>query len=214
MSGTSASEDTPEGRQIVHIVDDDANTRATLTRLVGELGFEAVAYASGPEFLANLPETDLACLLLDYHMEELSGLDTLKELRRRNVQLPVVMMNGQGDVRLAVEAMKLGASDFIEKPHDLDGLRIALQEACERSLEQHIKAGERTRAQDIINALTPRERDVFNLLILGHSTKQVARDLNLSPRTVDVYRAGLYQKTLSSGIADLVRLAFHAGILE
>ena len=210
----SASEDKPKGRQIVHIVDDDANMLEALTLLVRELGFEAVVYASGSEFLKGVPETDLACLLLDYHMEELSGLDTLKELRRRNMQLPVIMMNGQGDVRLAVEAMKLGASDFIEKPHDLDALRIVLQEACERSREQHLKTEERARALEIFNSLTPRERDVFNLLILGHSTKQVARELNLSPRTVDVYRAGLYQKTLSSGIADLVRLAFRAGILE
>ena len=213
MPADSTPEDQPQDRQIVYIVDDDDGTRESLAGLVRESGFRPVTYASGSEFLKETPEPDSACILLDYHMQGFDGLDTLNELRRRNIIIPTIMMNGRDNVRLAVEAMRLGAFDFIEKPHDVKSLLVPLREACERSRELQEQTEERTHAREIIDTLTPRERDVFNLLILGHSTKEVARELSLSPRTVDVYRASLYQKTYSSGIADLVRLAFHAGVL-
>jgi len=199
---------------VVYIVDDDAATLEALAGMVRESGYTPVTFGSGTEFLDEAPDSGSACLLLDYHMQGLGGLDTLLELRRRNITLPTIMMNGRDNVRLAVQAMKLGAFDFIEKPHDTRALQESLREACARSRELHEKSEERLRAQAAVEALTPRERDVFNLLILGASTKEAARELGLSPRTVDVYRAGLYQKTGSSGIADLVRLAFHAGILD
>lgn len=213
MPTDTAPEETPEDRQIVYIVDDDDATRALLAGLVRESGFQPVTYASGSEFLKQIPQADSACILLDYHLQGFDGLDTLNEMRRRNILIPTIMMNGRGNVRLAVEAMRLGAFDFIEKPHDAKTLIVSLREACQRSRELQEQSEERAQARAIVDTLTPRERDVFNLLILGHSTKEVARELNLSPRTVDVYRSGLYQKTLSSGIADLVRLAFHAGVL-
>lgn len=204
----------PETRQIVYIVDDDADTRESLAGFVRESGFEPVTYASGEDFLEQPPQPESACVLLDHHMQGLDGLDTLSEMRRRNIVIPAIMMNGMDNVRLAVEAMRRGAFDFIEKPHNAGALQESLREASERSRELLEKSEERTHAQEIVDTLTPRERDVFNLLILGYSTKEVARELELSPRTVDVYRAGLYHKTNSSGIADLVRLAFHAGILD
>ena len=214
MSSDPTTGEARDDRLIVYIVDDDAGERESLAGFVRKSGFQPVTYASGTEFLAQAQDAETACVLLDYHMHDIDGLNTLKEMRRRNIAIPTIMMNGQGDVPLAVKAMRLGAFDFIEKPHKTDMLLESLREACEYSRELHEQMEERARATELVGTLTPRERDVFNLLIMGMSTKEVARELNLSPRTVDVYRSGLYQKTLSNGVADLVRLAFHAGILE
>ena len=214
MSEEKPPEENLASRQIVHIVDDDAETRENLAGLVRQAGFVPSLYASGEDFLAQTPDRESACILLDYHMQGLDGLDTLSAMQQRNISIPTIMMNGGDNVPLAVEAMRRGAFDFIEKPHLAAALQVSLRRASERSKEMHEKEEVRTRAADTIATLTPRERDVFDLLILGRSTKEIARALDLSPRTVDVYRAGIYQKTGTSGIAELVRLAFRAGILD
>ncbi|MCA8904456.1 MAG: response regulator [Hyphomonas sp.] len=200
--------------QTVYIVDDDAGVLDSLATLIALSGYHPETFSSGRAFLDAAPEHSRACLLLDYYMPDMDGLDVLDAMRARKISVPTIMMTAHGDIRLAVEAMKRGALDFIEKPWESAELLNALNRACDLSHRMHEQTEDRSNALDLIERLTPREREVFELLIMGKSTKEVARDLSLSPRTVDVYRAGLHQKTEATGIADLVRLAFRAGILN
>jgi two-component system, LuxR family, response regulator FixJ len=198
----------------IFVADDDAAIRDSLDVLFDAASLACEIFASGDELLKRMSGTEAGCILLDYFMPGRNGLETLKALRERNVGLPVIMITAHGEVGLAVQAMKAGASDFIEKPWEQDRLLGVLKRAIEldRSKRDIVKG--RHEANAIIESFTPREKEVFDELITGASNKVIARSLKISPRTVEFYRSNVFEKSGSTSVAELVRLAFIAGLMQ
>lgn len=197
-------------RGCVHVVDDDAGMQASLVFLLETLGFSAKIYANAEALLAVLPTLGEGCILSDVRMPGLDGIALLGRIRALHRPLPVVIMTGHGDVPMAVEAMRLGAVDFIEKPFSDDTLLCAL----ERAMAEGENAVDPARAafKARIAGLSPRERQVFEGMVGGHANKVMARDLGISPRTVEIYRANVMAKTEAQSLSDLVRAAVKAGL--
>jgi len=196
--------------QRVHIVDDDEAIRDSVAALLATAGFACETYNSAADFL-NRAGSDAGCALIDVRMPGMDGIALLNELRSRGSALAVIIMTGFADVPLAVQAMKLGAVDFVEKPAPRD----ALVAAVSRALDQEKPADgsdERTAAQTRLERLTEREREVLALLVSGDANKVVAHKLGISPRTVEIHRSRLMEKTQAGSLAELVRLAIAAGI--
>jgi two-component system response regulator FixJ len=197
---------------VIHIIDDDDAIRDSLTFLLETSGFAARAYESAEQFLEARMDAAPGCILTDVRMPEMSGLDLVRRLNEVGSTLPVVMMTGHADVPLAVEAMKAGVIDFIEKPFDdetlLESLRTALRE------DRRPMAVDPRRAATIerFEALTARERQVLEGLVAGRPNKVIAYDLGISPRTVEVYRANVMTKTQAGSLSELVRMALSAGL--
>lgn len=195
----------------VHVIDDDDGLRDALAFLLEVHGFDARFYASADAFLAALP-VETGCVLTDIRMPGLNGLELVRELTARGVTLPVVVMTGHGDIPLAVEAMKAGVVDFIEKPFDDDRLLRALRAAATAIRPSDAPGAGRAAAEQRLSQLSPRERDVLDGVIQGKLNKQIAFDLEISPRTVEIYRANLMSKTGARSVAELVRIALAAGL--
>lgn len=198
----------------VYVIDDDDAMRDSLHFLLGTADFHVALFESAHQFLDTLPNTDFGCILSDIRMPGIDGLELLKRLKANRSPLPVLIMTGHGDVPLAVEAMKLGAADFLEKPFEDDRL-IGMIDAALRTAE----AGARSKAatEDIaarIQSLTPRERQVMDGLVAGLSNKLIAREYDISPRTIEVYRANVMTKMQAGSLSELVRLAMRAGALK
>jgi two-component system response regulator FixJ len=191
---------------VVHVIDDDDAVRQSLAFLLISSGFAVRTYASARMFLDGLSAVQPGCVVTDVRMPGLSGLDLQRELLSRRIALPVIVMTGHGDVPLAVEVMKAGAVDFIEKPFSDEKMIAAIQAGLNRY--QH--DAERTDAACTVEAklsiLTPREREVLDGLIAGLPNKTIAYDLNISPRTVEVHRASLMAKMGAASLPDLVRM--------
>lgn len=198
----------------VYVVDDDAGMRDSLGALLEAKGYDYRLLESGEALLDVLNGTEAGCVLLDYSMAGMDGLATLRALRERGIAIPVILITAHGDVELAVKAMRAGASDFIEKPWNRAALFDTLERAIEQDRNTRELAASRRNAREIIASFTPREKDVFDQLITGASNKLVARALDLSPRTVEFYRANVLEKSGVSGVAGLVRLAFMAREIE
>lgn len=203
----------PSEKVMVHIIDDDEAMRESLMFLLRTAKIEAEAFASAPAFLASLPDSRLSCLITDIRMPEMSGLDLLRRLRELNIDVPVIVITGHGDVPLAVEAMKFGAIDFLEKPFDDEVLLASVRSALQRQQGQAKRHAERADIESRIAALSNRERDVLGGLVAGRANKQIAYDLGISPRTVEIYRANLMDKMQAGSLSDLVRMALIVGIL-
>ncbi|HYD27696.1 response regulator FixJ [Brevundimonas sp.] len=195
----------------VHVIDDDEGLRDALAFLLDVNGVEACFYPSANEFLDALPVAD-GCILTDIRMPGLTGLELVRELKHRGATFPVIVMTGHGDVPLAVEAMKAGVVDFIEKPFDdahlISAIRTALTNL--RSVEEPDVA--RRAAEERLSQLSPRERDVLVGVVEGKLNKQIAFELEISPRTVEIYRANLMSKTRARNVAELMRIALAAGL--
>ncbi len=201
-----------ETGRYVHLVDDDEAIRRSASFMLRTSGYLVKTYASGVELLAVAKEAVPGCVLLDVRMPEMDGLEVQAALRERGVLLPVVVMTGHGDVNTAVQAMKLGAVDFIEKPFEKAVLLNALEAGFERldkSAKQHARAGE---ARVKLGVLTPRELDVMKGLVRGHPNKTIAYDLDISPRTVEIHRANLMTKLEVNSLSEALRIAFAAGL--
>ena len=197
--------------KLVHLVDDDEAIRRSASFLLKTSGYLVKSYASGAELLKER-EIAPGCILLDVRMPEMDGLQVQHELCGRGIGLPVVVMTGHGDVNVAVQAMKAGAVDFIEKPFEKAALLSAIEEGFAR-IRQASRQGQRAdEARVRLQALTPREHDVLEGLVRGHPNKTIAYDLDISPRTVEIHRANLMSKLGVASLSEALRIAFAAGL--
>jgi two-component system response regulator FixJ len=193
--------------RIVHLVDDDEAVRRSAGFMLKTSGYKVSAYPSGVELLKEGKDLPPGCILLDVRMPEMDGLQVQEALKQRGIGHPVIVMTGHGDVTVAVQAMKAGAVDFIEKPFEKAVLLSAIEEGfsrIEHAGRSHARAEE---AQVRLQALTPRERDVLEGLVRGHPNKTIAYDLEISPRTVEIHRANVMSKMAASSLSHLVRMA-------
>jgi two-component system response regulator FixJ len=198
----------------VYVIDDDEAMRDSLQFLLDSADFDVALFETALNFLDALPSLDFGCVVSDVRMPGLDGIELLTRMKASHSTFPIVIMTGHGDVPLAVEAMKLGAIDFLEKPFEDDRL-IGMIDAAIRQAEPAAKSEAVT--LDIasrIATLSPRERQVMDGLIAGLSNKLIARDYDISPRTIEVYRANVMTKMQANSLSELVRLAMRAGILN
>ena len=204
----------PSDTDIVHVVDDDEAMRDSMAFLLRAENFQVQTYADAADFLAALPQIKVGCVVTDVRMPGMSGIELLQRLRELKVSLPVIVVTGHGDVPLAVEAMKTGALDFIEKPFDDDvflrAVRLALSAQAVDSQRQAQKATINSRLESLSN----REREVLEGLVAGHPNKTIAYDLGISPRTVEIYRANVMEKMQAKSLSELVRMALVGGLLD
>jgi two-component system response regulator FixJ len=203
-----------QSTNLVHLIDDDEAVRASLAFLLSTAKIGVRTYESAAVFLAALPDAVTGCVVTDVRMPGMSGIDLLRELKARKLTMPVIVITGHGDVQLAVEAMKIGAADFIEKPFDDDVLLAAVRGALSRSEKNAEREGERAKLIEKLDTLSNRERDVLDGLVAGKPNKIIAFDLGISPRTVEIYRANVMTKTGAGSLSDLVRMALLAGTIE
>lgn len=190
----------------VHVIDDDPAVRHSLDRLLSAAGFRVSCYAAVASFLAVAPRLHPGCVLLDLRMPDMDGLQLQSRLLDLEIALPVIVMTGQGDVKSAVAAMKLGAVDFIEKPYSDHVLILAIEAALARA-GRPARSQEAEQAAHRIEQLSPRERQVLDALVAGHSNKIIAFELGLSVRTVEVHRARMLARLGVRQFADAIRLA-------
>lgn len=191
---------------VVHVIDDDEAVRHSLAFLFASSGFPVRIYESAVAFLDALTVLQPGCVLTDVRMPGMSGLDLQRELIARRIALPVIVMTGHGDVALAVEAMKAGAVDFIEKPFSDETILNAIRAAFDRHARDTAQNGEAAAAAARLETLTPREREVLDGLVAGLPNKTIAYDLDISPRTVEVHRANLMTKMAAASLPELVRM--------
>jgi two-component system response regulator FixJ len=199
---------------IVHVIDDDEAVRQSLAFLLKTAGLEARVYDSAKSFLDHLPQVKSGCIVTDVRMPDLSGIDLLHRLKELHVALPVIVITGHGDVPLAVEAMKSGAADFLEKPFDDDALLAAVNAALRDQGASAQREADRADILEKLATLSNRERQVLEGLVAGHPNKTIAFDHKISPRTVEIYRANVMSKMQAASLSDLVRMALISGVLD
>jgi len=204
----------PSERKSVHVIDDDEALRHSLKFLLESAGIEVVTHESANAFLDIVGKIEPACIITDVRMPGLSGIDLLHRMRGLKLDVPVIVITGHADVPLAVEAMKVGAADFFEKPFDDEALLASVRIALSRHERDHQRHAERTEIDARLASLSSRERDVLKGLVAGHANKQIAFDLGISPRTIEIYRANLMTKMHAASLSDLVRMARLAGLLD
>lgn len=199
---------------VIHLIDDDDAVRQSLAFALTTAGLAVRAYESAVAFLEALPGVQPGCVVTDVRMPGIDGLELQRRLNEQAVNLPVIIITGHGDVRLAVEAMKAGAIDFIEKPFDDDILLAAIQNAIERYDRTGERAQEAAQTRARLASLSPRETEVLQGLLAGHPNKTIAYDLKLSARTVEVHRANVMTKMGAGSLSDLVRMALIANLVS
>lgn len=197
----------------VYVIDDDDAARESLEFLLSSANFKVITFNSGVNFLRHLPQNACGCIITDVRMPDLSGIELLRRLKDINAKLPVIIITGHGDVPIAVEAMKMGAADFFEKPFDGDKMLAAVQRAFDGLRQDADRDAQRRELQDRLATLSSRETDVLKGLIAGNPNKIIAYDLGISPRTVEIYRAKVMTKMKSGSLSELVRMALLAGVL-
>ncbi|WP_068877560.1 MULTISPECIES: response regulator FixJ [unclassified Phenylobacterium] len=194
----------------VHIIDDDDAVRDSLVTLLDASGFAVSAYASAAAFLDGIERAASGCVVTDVCMPEISGLELLRRLSDRLPQFPVIVLTGEADVPTAVEALKNGALDLIEKPYSAETIVAAVRQALTQLEARSDRDSRRSEAAERLAALSAREREVLDGVVRGLSNKEIARELGISPRTVEAYRANLMMKMGADSLSDLVRMAIEA----
>jgi two-component system response regulator FixJ len=191
---------------LVHIIDDDEAVRDSLAFLLRAAEFNVVTYPSATHFLESLTRDIDGCVITDVRMPDMSGLELLRRLRGLSCMIPVVVMTGHGDIQLAVEAMKAGAVEFLEKPFDDERVLAAMRSALDARRAQSERTGRRKEVEERLDSLSQRERQVLDGLVAGSPNKTIAHDLGISPRTVEVYRANVMTKMQAGSLSELVRM--------
>lgn len=202
------------GQQTVYVVDDDAAMRKSLRWLVESVGLKVETYSSATEFLDAVKPSMHGCIVLDVRMPGLSGLDLQEQLKKDQVTMPVIIITGHADVPMAVRALKSGAYDFIEKPFNDQVLLERVQKALESGEEERVIEERRRMIDGRIDTLTPRERQVMEMVVNGMANKQVAAELGLSEKTIEVHRKHVMDKMQAGNVADLIRMAMRGSTVQ
>lgn len=192
---------------VVHVIDDDEAVRDSLAALLAATGHLVRTYVSAVAFLEHLPTAMRGCVITDVQMPQMTGIELLRRMEARLSEFPMIVLTGRANVPLAVEALKAGASDFIEKPFESTVILGAVRAALQRLARETERDGKQADYAQRIGALSARERDVLRGLLAGASNKTIARDLDISPRTVENYRANVMMKMQASSLSELVRMA-------
>jgi RNA polymerase sigma factor (sigma-70 family) len=195
------------GKQTVFIVDDDEAVRGALRLLMKSVGHDAKTFATGDEFLASCSSGISGCLILDIRMPGMSGLELQEKLHQQGVAIPIIFITGHGDVPMAVQAMKLGAMEFLQKPFREQDLVDLVNQALEKNENSHKLALQRTEIEPLIAKLTPRERQIMDMIVQGKANKVIAIDLGVSQRTVETHRSRIMRKMQAKSLAELVQMA-------
>jgi two-component system response regulator FixJ len=197
--------------ELVHVIDDDPAVRDSLAFLLETANLTPRTYDSAVAFLEALPEVTSGCVVTDVRMPEMTGIELVRRLKGQGFRLPIVMITGHADVPLAVEAMKAGAVDFIEKPYEEETMLAAVAAAARRDEEVDRREANRAEVRARIEALSNRERQVLDRVVSGQANKVIAYELGISPRTVEVYRANVMTKMQADSLSELVRMALIEG---
>lgn len=195
---------------VVHVIDDDAAMRDSLSFLLESADLNAKTYESAIAFLDHVKSLEAGCIVTDVRMPEMSGLELIQRLKTLGIGLPIIVMTGHADVPLAIEAMKAGVHDFIEKPFDDEALLTAIRAALAQAEDQAQRSDELAQIRSKLESLSTREREVLQGLVAGHANKVIAYDLGISPRTVEIYRANVMTKMGAASLSELVRMTLAA----
>ncbi|MBX9643263.1 MAG: response regulator [Novosphingobium sp.] len=198
--------------RVVHLVDDEEAICKSAGFVLSRAGYKVHSYGSGVEFLKLAKAAPKGCVLLDVRMPEMDGLQVQAVMADRGINMPVIVLTGHGDVTIAVQAMKAGAVEFLEKPFEKAALLAALERAFTRLERKDNRELDEREARTRMAALTPREREILEGLAKGYPNKTIAYDLGCSSRTVEVHRASLMHKLDVHSLSDLLRIAFAAGL--
>ena len=198
---------------VIFVVDDDPSVRKSLTRVMTSAGYAVEAFPSARDFLAREPLAGPCCVVLDVRMPGLTGLDLQETLATSGHRMPIVFITGHGDISMSVKAMKDGAVDFLTKPFDVENLLEAVQRAVAKDVKDLSAEGRTADVLERVKLLTPRETEVFALVVTGMLNKQIAGALDIAEKTVKVHRARVMEKMRAGSVAELVRLADQAGVI-
>ncbi|WP_430414901.1 response regulator transcription factor [Parasphingorhabdus sp.] len=196
--------------RLVYVVDDDDAVRRSAAFMLRHAGFQVRPVESGIAFLKLAKNAERGCVLLDIRMPEMNGLEVQQHMVKEGIDMPVVILTGHGDVEVAVQAMRAGAINFLEKPYEKEALLAAMEEAFQRIENSELKEMACSEATVRLACLTGRERDVLDGLMTGYPNKTIAYDLGISPRTVEIYRANMMEKLRVRSLAEALRIGFAA----
>ncbi|MGN7742472.1 response regulator transcription factor [Pseudomonas sp. 22526] len=205
---------TSAAQQLVYVVDDDPGMLDSTVWLLESVGLKAVPFTSGREFLEHCDPSLDACVLLDVRMPGMGGLNVQEELRQRDIHLPLIFVSGHADVPIVVRAFKAGAVDFIEKPYNEQLLLDSVQQALSRADDRHSRNAGEARVEARLESLTPREKDVLLPLVQGYSNREIAEQLGVSVKTIDLYRARVMKRMQAEHLPELVGMAIAVGLVD